>query len=295
MKITPGAPAATTPPPAPAPPITPDTVVAEIDGKKYTAAQIDALIKVFPAQMQGQVRADLKRAVGYALLMQYLSGEAEKANLDKESPLKETLAYQRMGALSQAEINRVRNVEIKVTPEDEMKYYKENPDKYKEAKVKAIYVSFSAVPPKNPPPDGKKVLTEAEAKTKIEDLRKQIAAGADFAQVAKENSDDKDSASKGGDFGTIKRNSPYGEPLKKAVFDLKPGGMTEPIRQPNGYYLIRLEEARVLPYDEVRTQIYEELKQKGFNDYMQNVQKRFEVKVENPAFFATQPQTSRTR
>ena len=39
-------------------------------------------------------------------------------------------------------------------------------------------------------------------------------------------------------------------------------------------------------------QINEELKQKAFNDYMQNVQKRFEVKVENTTFFATKPQAT---
>jgi parvulin-like peptidyl-prolyl isomerase len=288
-----------TPPAPPAPPaapatspaiITPDTVVGEVDGKKYTAREVDELLKFFPPQYQRQVRADLARAVTYALTMRYLAAEAEKNKLQDQSPLKETLEYQRLNTLSQAEINQIRNVDIIVKPAEEEAYYKEHPELYQEAKVKVIYVAFSAVAPKNPAPDAKKPLTEQEAKAKIEDLKKQVTAGADFGKLAKENSDDKDSAAKDGDFGLIKKNSPYPEPIKKAVFELKPGQVSEPIKQPNGFYLIRLEEMHVLPYAQVQATINEELKRKSFDEYMKNLQKRFEVKVENTTFFAPKPQ-----
>src|ERR1700685_3831335 len=57
--VTPGAPSVNAPA-APAPPATatppaplpPDTVVAEVDGKKYTAAEIDKLIQMLPPQYQ---------------------------------------------------------------------------------------------------------------------------------------------------------------------------------------------------------------------------------------------------
>ena len=112
-----------------------------------------------------------------------------------------------------------------------------------------------------------------------------MEAGADFAQLAKENSDDKESSGNGGEFPPIKRTSAYPEAIKKAVFEMKPGQTSEPLRQPNGFYLIRLEELKTLPYDEVRVQIYDEMKRKEFNDWMQGLQKRYEVKVENPDFF----------
>jgi parvulin-like peptidyl-prolyl isomerase len=288
----PAVPAATTPAAPVTPPaiITPDTVVGEVDGKKYTAGQVDELLKIFPPQFQKQVRADLSRALSFALTMRYLAAEAEKNKLQDQSPLKETLEYQRLNALSQAEVNQIRNVDIVVLLAEEEKYYKEHPELYQEAKVKVIYVAFSAVTPKNLAPDAKKPLTELEARAKIEDLRKQIVAGADFGKLAKENSDDKDSAAKDGDFGMVKKSSPYPEPIKKAVFELKAGQVSDPIKQPNGFYLVRLEETHVLPYAQVQPQINEELKRKSFDEYMKNLQKRFEVKVENTTFFATKPQ-----
>ena len=130
---------------------------------------------------------------------------------------------------------------MKITEEEEQKYYNDNPDKFKEVKVRVIYVAFNPTPG-SPPPDGKKLLTEAEAQAKIEDLAKQIQGGADFGKLARENSDDPVSAAKDGDFGVIKPDSAYPQPIKTAVFALKQGEISAPIKQPNGFYLIRAEE-----------------------------------------------------
>lgn len=261
-------------PPAP---IDPKTVVAEVDGKKYTAAEVDRLMALFP-QMQMSVRKDPKMALGYLLLMRQMSELAAQAKLDQESPLKEQLEYNRIAAMSQAKINQVRNFENPIDADTEEKFYKEHPDRFLEAKVRVIYIAFAASDPNT--------LTEPQAKAKIAALAAKINSGADFGQLARENSDDKESAAKDGDFGVVRRNSSYPDSIKNAVFALQPGQISEPIRQANGFYLIRLDSLKSQPLKDVRSQINEELKQKGFNDWMQGLQKRFEVKVENPAYFA---------
>ena len=86
----------------------------------------------------------------------------------------------------------------------------------------------TANPQPSSDPKAKKSLTEAEAKAKIADLRKKLLSGADFGQVARENSDDKESAAKDGDFPPIKRSSSYPEDIKNAVFALKPGEISAP-------------------------------------------------------------------
>jgi hypothetical protein len=286
-------PGATTASPAATPSVPPETVVAEVNGKKYTAAEVDKLVTTLPPQLQTAAHADLKRALGYVLMMKDLAEMAEKAHLEERSPLKEQMEYNRLTALSQAEINEVHNNQVEVRSEDQEKYYKDHPEKYEEAKVKVIYIAFSPKSrPGTDPDKAPKGVSEEEAKAKIEDLQKQIASGADFGKLAKENSNDKESAAKDGDFGVIKRTSPYPDAIKNAVFALKPGQVSEPVRQPNGFYLVRLESTRLQPYQEVRTQIFEELKTKGFNDWMQGLQKRFEVKVENQAYFAAKPAPS---
>lgn len=286
--VAPGTPAppVQAPPPeaAPAVPLTPETVVAELaDGKKLTVADVDRIFAGLPPQLQQQARMQPDKALGRILMFRYMADEAEKANLDKRAPWKDTIEFQRMQILSQAEVNDYKD-KVQISVEDQEKEYKENPDRFKQAKVRVIHLSFSATPDK-PGPDGKKMLSEAEAKAKIDELRKQILAGGDFGKLARDNSDDKSSAAKDGDFGTIKHNSPYPDPVKKAVFALKEGEVSEPVKQANGFYLIRADSVITQPYNEVRPQIIEDLKQARFNDWIKSLETRFAVKVDNPAYF----------
>jgi peptidyl-prolyl cis-trans isomerase C len=287
--VAPGTPAPPiqAPPPetaAPAAPITPDTVVGEVGDKKLTAADVDKIFAGLPPQYQQQARLNPAKMLSQLLLFKYIAEEAEKANLDKRAPWKDTLEFQRMSILGQAMINDYKD-KIQISAADQEKLYKENPDRFKQAKVKVIHISFSATPDK-PGPDGKKMLSEAEAKAKADDLRKEILGGADFGKLARENSDDKSSAAKDGDFGTISHNSPYPEPVKKAVFALKEGEVSEPVKQANGFYLIRADSLITQPFNEVRPQIIEELKQARFNEWMKGLETRFTVKVDNAAYFA---------
>src|ERR1035438_578528 len=207
--VAPGTPAppVQAPPPEAAPPapITPDTVVAEVDGKKLTASEVDQMVASMPPQLQQQARMQPEKILNLVFMYRYMAAEAEKANVDKRAPWKDVLEFQRMQVLAQAEVQDYKD-KIQISQEDQEKLYKENPDRFKEVKVKVIHLTFSATPDK-PGPDGKKMLSETEAKAKIDELRKQILAGEDFGKLARENSDDKTSAAKDGDYGTIKQNS----------------------------------------------------------------------------------------
>src|ERR1700733_8459674 len=205
VNVAPGAPAVQAPgqaaPPAattPPPPVSPDTVVAEVNGKKYTAAEVDKMISILPPQYQQTARSQ-PQMLGQVFLMQRLADDAAKAGLDQRSPYKEQLEINRIQVLSTAYLSDFSN-SMQISDAEEQKYYKDNADKFKEVKVRAIYIAFISNPPKAPA-DGKKVVTEAEAKAKIEDAAKQIQAGADFGKLARDLSDDKTSAAKDGDFG----------------------------------------------------------------------------------------------
>ena len=283
VQPTPGTPAIGAPQPAaPAAPIAPDTVVMEANGKKYTKADVDQLFALLPAQYQAQAHAN-PQFLSQLLILQKLTDDAVKEELDKRSPYKEQLELNRIQILGNGELTIHGNT-FPVSEADQQKYYKDNPEKFEEAKVRVIQIAF--YPPGKTGPDGKKLLEETEAKTKIEDLRKQIEAGADFGKLARENSDDKTSAGKDGDFGTIKHSSPYPEPIKTAVFALKPGELSQPIRQPNGFYLIRLDELHTVPYEEVSGQIVQEIRQDKFKEWTKALQQQFSIKVVEPTYFA---------
>jgi len=217
-----------------------------------------------------------------------LAEDAEKAGLDKQPPYKEALEFNRVQVLSQAQLMMIQNGGV-VSNEDQEKYYKDHPEKFRQAKVRVIYVAFNPAAGKAGT-DDKKLPTEAEAKAKIDGLRKQIVAGGDFGKLARENSDDKQSAVKDGDFGMVTQKSSYPDPIKAAVFALKQGEVSEPVKQPNGFYLIRVDELTALSFADVGSQLTQDMRQEHFNEVMKNLQTQYTVKVDNPAYFTPKPQ-----
>ena len=74
-------------------------------------------------------------------------------------------------------------------------------------------------------------------------LRDSIIKGANFAELAKKNSDDPGSAAGGGDLGFVKRGVFYPE-FESAAFKLKSGELSKVIESPVGYHIIELLEKR---------------------------------------------------
>ncbi|NNF17227.1 MAG: hypothetical protein HKN70_10795, partial [Gammaproteobacteria bacterium] len=104
--------------------------------------------------------------------------------------------------------------------------------------------------------------TEEQARTEAEALRERIMAGEDFAELAKEFSDDAGSKPQGGELGWNTRDA-YVGPFADAMFSMAVDDVSEPIKTRYGFHIIRLEGVRGnenQPFEEVRDQLVEELK-----------------------------------
>ena len=87
------------------------------------------------------------------------------------------------------------------------------------------------------------VVSETEARHKLEGLYDRIKHGEDFAELAKLYSQD-GSASKGGDLGWIYPGDTVPD-FERAMNALKPGELSPPIQSPFGFHLIEVQERRV--------------------------------------------------
>lgn len=99
--------------------------------------------------------------------------------------------------------------------------------------------------------------TKAAARKRIEEIQAKLAAGADFAELAKEYSEDPGSKDKGGDLGFFPRGRMVG-PFEDAAFSLAPGETSDIVESPFGYNILRVEEIREereKPLEEVREEI----------------------------------------
>lgn len=271
----------------PAVSITPDTVVATVDGKKFTAGDVRKLVAALPPQNQQHFAADPKEFLRQWVLLGKVANMAEKSKLDQQSPFKERLEYQRQLILSQAHIEQ--QFEQMPSSETEWKaYYEKNKAMFTQAKLKVIYIPFNVRP--NPAePNAPKPMTEAEAKTQAEAALAEIRKGTDFAAVVKKYSRDTASAAKGGDFGTMKRSDSVPNEIKTAIFATKAGETTEPVRHTNGFYLFRVDAYVELPYEQVKGDIDRLIKQEKFNTWFEGLRSGIEIKIKNEAFFAKPP------
>ena len=269
-------------PPAPQPPNIPDmTIVVEVDGRQYTAGEVRAMIAGMPPQYVQLYMQNPQDILQRLFFIKSLAEEGEKKGLDQVSPNKEQLEFQRNSALATMAITDYSN-HVSFTRLEQEKYYNDHADQFSQAKVRVIYIAFSSGKVKS----DVKIRSEAEAKAKIEEVRKQLMAGAEFAKVAKEVSEDKESAEKGGEWGVIKRSGeiPDKETVK-AIFALKPGEVSQPVKEPNGFYLFTVDSFSKQLFDDVANDIFNEMRAAQVRDHTDDVNKHSAVKVVNSDFF----------
>ena len=101
---------------------------------------------------------------------------------------------------------------------------------------------------------------DAAAKKKADDVFAQAKAGADFAKLATQYSDDPGSKAQGGELGWATRES-FVKPFADALFAMQVGEVKGPVKTQFGYHVIQLEEVQAphqRSFDEVRAELESE-------------------------------------
>ena len=117
--------------------------------------------------------------------------------------------------------------------------------------------------------------SDAEKKTlqaKAEDLLKQLKNGADFAELAKKNSQDS-TAEQGGDLGWFVKNQMIPE-FDTVAFTLKPKELSGVVTSPSGYHIIQVMEkdpAKLKSFEEVKDELAKEVRAQSVTDKMQTL------------------------
>lgn len=157
---------------------------------------------------------------------------------------------------------------IELTDEEIQEYYKANPDNFtRPEQVKVSYIELSAEALKEQvnvsDAEVKKyydehlnkysseeqrrvahILVEGDDEAKAQAILDELNAGADFATLAQEKSDDFGSAENGGDLGWIERDV-MDPAFEEAAFALKnPGDTSGLVKSDFGYHIIKLEELK---------------------------------------------------
>ena len=123
-------------------------------------------------------------------------------------------------------------------------YFEGHSSEFKsEAQVRARHILVGFEGSRSASADAAKRGKEVARKRAAEVIAKVRAAGADFAKVAREFTDEAAGKSKGGDLGFFSREMMVKE-FADAAFAMKPGQISEPVESPFGFHVIKVEEIK---------------------------------------------------
>ena len=126
--------------------------------------------------------------------------------------------------------------------------------------------------------------SEEEVVERAADLATQARGGADFAELAREQSDDEGTAVNGGDLGPLVRGRTVPE-LEAAVFAMSEGDISDPVKSAAGYHVIQVNEKQeeiTQPFETVQTTIQNLLKQERASSRSTALSRAIAAEVETP-------------
>lgn len=126
-------------------------------------------------------------------------------------------------------------------------YFEANREKYATPEVKARHILVSVA---QDAPEEQVV----QAQKKIEEIKARLDKGADFAELAKQYSDDKSNADNGGDLGWFGKGVMVKE-FEDVAFALDIGKVSAPVRTRFGFHLIKVEDKRVRTFEQAQSDV----------------------------------------
>ena len=161
-----------------------------------------------------------------------------------------------------------------VPPNDVQRYYNDNIQQYQTPEqIRASHILLKT--------DGK---DEAAVRKRAEALLAQVKGGADFAALAKKESEDEGSKAAGGDLGFFGRGRMVPE-FETAAFAMQPGQTSDLVRSQFGFHIIRVIEKKAgetRPLDEVRAQIQEQLAQQQADLQVSQRAEQLQARIKDP-------------
>jgi peptidyl-prolyl cis-trans isomerase C len=229
--------------------------VATVNGTPISREAYDDYLKgLLRGKPATDVTPDEKNQVLDQMInMQLIAAQAEKDGLDKDPDVATRIALLRTQILADAAAQKY----VKANEPSDQELHAA----YDTATDKTEYHASHILVP---------------TKEKAEQLIKKIKGGAKFEDVAKAESTDNSKAN-GGDLGwfTLARMvKPFGDAVKA----LKKGDFTqEPVQTQYGWHIIKLEDTRDAPFDQMKSQLTNGIMQKKFADYIEGLKKNAKI------------------
>lgn len=255
-------------------------VVMRVNGEPVTQEEFQAAFDQLPDEMKRQfASAPGKQAFAEQVVrMKILEQEARRMGLDRDPAIQAQVAAGRTDILARAAADKLV---ANPTNQAVQTFYNQNSGRFGTIDVSHILIAYrgGAIPPRN----GGAAPSEAEATNRALKVVQQLKAGANFANLARQYSDDTSSIEQGGHLGTFPRGMLPPE-IETRVWQIPPGQVSGPIPSRFGIHIFKVNSHVLAPLTQVSKNIAQHIKQQNTFDRVEVLRKAAKVDFD-PKFF----------
>lgn len=251
-----------------------DKVIMHVNGEPVTESEFNAFMMQAPAEQRSFYASDQgKRLLADELVkLKTLEQEGRRLGVADEPDVRSQLDS------LEAQIVAGRTLERLVREQVDKNIVAEFAKEKANAKtLRHILVAYqgSAVPPRAGQP-----LTPEQAKQKATAMVARIRGGADFAVVARDESDDQQTAPRGGILGAA-RPEQLPPNIGAVVKNLTPGQVSDPLQTEFGVHIFKVDEPQI---EDMREMLTERMQRQALEETVTRLQKGAKVELDEKFF-----------
>jgi peptidyl-prolyl cis-trans isomerase C len=252
-----------------------DKVIMHVNGEPITEREFTLFIESAPPESRAFYGSPAgRRALADELVkLKVLEQEGERLGVTSDPDVRVQME------MAQAQIAAGRTLEKLVDQKSEQQIRAEY-EKEKASSVSLRHILIAYAGGAVPAPAGKQAPPADVAMRKAQEIAAKLRAGADFAQMAKAESDDVQSGSQGGMLGPA-RPDMLPPDIAGVVSKLKPGQMSDPVKTQFGIHIFKVEQPSL---EDLRPMLRQKVRQQAAAEEVKRLQDAAKVELD-PKFF----------
>jgi parvulin-like peptidyl-prolyl isomerase len=244
-----------------------------------TREQFEKLVKALSPPDRPPMTPDVMRsfATQYAKLLTF-ADVARSMGMENDPQVQQIMQFAKNQILTEALNRRITEEYSHPTDQQIEDYYKDNSKKYLEVTLQRIIL------PRNQGNADKPKPSEADEKAYVDKIRARWVAGEDPEKLEKEAAEQASVNTPPANVNVGPRRLGTLPEAHEAVFELKPGEISQPFSDPASFYIYKVVSVRTVPLSEAKAAITSTLQRQLVTDKIQQIQGSV-TPVLNDAYF----------
>ena len=254
-----------------------DRVVMRVNGEPITEREFNVFVSQAPEQMQFYfMTPEGRRVLAEELVkLKALEQEGRRLGVHKDPDVATRVAMSETNIVAGSALRKV----VGAPNEAKLRAAFEKEKKALEGPVLShILIAYQGggMPPRTGRPP-----TEAEAIQKAQRIVQSLKSGADFGMLARQQSDDPESAGQGGFLGVLQPGS-VPAPIQEVTSKLAPGQISAPVKSQYGIHVFKAGDPQ--PFEAVRAELTARMQREEAAATLERLQKAAKVELDDKFF-----------